>query len=38
MTEDDVHVSTLPDQLLDQQPPILEIVTHARTRKWIEIG
>ena len=26
------------DQLLDQQPPIQEITTHARTEKWNELG
>ena len=33
-----VHVSTLLNQLLDQQPTILEISTHARTEKWKELG
>ena len=33
-----VHVSTLLNQLLDQQPTILEITTHARTEKWKELG
>ena len=32
------RVSTIPDQLLDQQPPILEITTHARTAKWNQLG
>ena len=26
------------DQLLDQQPIIQEITTHARTEKWNELG
>ena len=26
------------DQLLDQQPPIQEVNTHARTAKWNELG
>ena len=26
------------DQLLDQQPTILELATHARTEKWNELG
>ena len=30
--------STIADQLLDQQPPILEISTHARTAKWNRLG
>ena len=29
---------TIPDQLLDLQPPILEITTHARTAKWNRLG
>ena len=33
-----LHVSTLLNQLLDQQPTILEITTHARTEKWNELG
>ena len=31
-------VSALLDQLLDQQPSILEITSHARTAHWIELG
>ena len=27
-------MSTLLDLLLAQQPPILEVITHARTAKW----
>ena len=38
IAEGAVHVSTLPDQLLDQQPPILEITTHARTAEWNQLG
>ena len=30
--------STIPNQLLDQQPPILEITTHAETAKWNRLG
>ena len=26
------------DQLLDQQPPILELTTHARTSKYNQLG
>ena len=33
-----IYVSTLPDQLLDQQPPINEITTHARTAEWKQLG
>ena len=28
----------LPDQLVDQQPPILEITTYARTTEWCKLG
>ena len=31
-------MSTLLDLLLDQQPPILEVTTHARTAKWNQLG
>ena len=31
-------VSAIPDGLLDQQPPILEITTHAKTAKWKQLG
>lgn len=31
-------VSTSFDDLLVQQPPILEIATHARTAKWNHLG
>ena len=30
--------STIPDQVLDQQPPILEIATHAETAEWKHLG
>ena len=33
-----VHVSSLPDHILDQQPTIQEITTHAKTEKWNELG
>ena len=32
------RVSTITDQLLDRQPPILEITTHARTARWNRLG
>ena len=32
------HSKMSLDQLLDQQPPIQEITTHARTEKWNELG
>ena len=38
IVEGGVYVSTIPDQLLDQQPPILEITTHARTAEWNQLG
>ena len=38
MTEQDILVSTLPDQLLDQQPPIQELATHAITANWNQLG
>ena len=31
-------VSAIPDLFLDQQPPILEITTHARTAEWNRLG
>ena len=31
-------VSTIPDSVLDEQPPIQEIVTHAKTAKWNQLG
>ena len=30
--------SIILDRLLDLQPPILEITTHARTAKWNQLG
>ena len=36
--EGGVHVSTLPDHLLDQQPTILEVTTYAETAKWNKLG
>ena len=38
MAEEDVHISTLPDQLLDQQPALLELTTYAKTTKWNQLG
>ena len=38
IAEGGIYVSTLPDQLLDQQPPIKEIATHARTAEWEQLG
>ena len=38
MVEGGVHLSTLPDDFLDQQPTIKEIVTHAKTAKWNTLG
>ena len=38
IVEGSVHVSTLPDQLLDQQPSILELTTYARTAEWNQLG
>ena len=31
-------VSTIPDSVLDQQPPILEITTQAKTAEWNQLG
>ena len=36
--EGGVHVSTLPDHLLDQQPTLEELISHARTAKWYQLG
>ena len=33
-----VGVPAKPDQDLDQQPPILEIATHAETAEWNHLG
>ena len=38
MVEGGVHVSTLLDYFLDQQPTIKEIITHAETAKWNTLG
>ena len=38
IVEGDVYISTLPDHLLNQQPPILEITTYAETGKWNQLG
>ena len=32
------HVSTLPDDILDQRPSIDELLSHARTGKYNELG
>ena len=37
MAEEDVHISTLSDQLLDQQPTLLELATYAKTTKWNQL-
>ena len=33
-----LFISSIPDWYLDQQPPILEINTHARTTEWNRLG
>ena len=33
-----VGVYAIPDEVLDLQPPILEITTHAKTAKWNLLG
>ena len=38
IAEGGVHVFTLPDHLLDQQPSIQELISHARTAKWNQLG
>ena len=38
MVEGGVHVFTLPDDFLDQQPTIQEITTYAETAKWNKLG
>ena len=30
--------SAIPDKLLDLQPPILELTTHAETAEWNRLG
>ena len=32
------EVSTIPDSVLDQQPPILEITTQVKTAEWNQLG
>ena len=34
----DVHISNLPDHLLDQQPTHEELISHARTAEWNVLG
>ena len=31
-------MASLFDHFLDQQPPLKELTTHARTAKWFELG
>ena len=38
IVEGGVHVSTLPDYLLDQQPTHEELISHARTAEWNQLG
>ena len=38
MVEGGVHVSTLPDDLLDQQPTIQEVTRYARTAEHNQLG
>ena len=38
IVEGGVHVSTLPDHLLNQQPTILELTTYAETAEWNKLG
>ena len=33
-----VHIFTLPDHLLDQQPTFEELASHAITTKWNQLG
>ena len=32
------HVSTSLEILLDQQPNLVELITHARTAQWYQLG
>ena len=32
------EVCSIPDWILDQQPPIKEVTEHARTAKWNQLG
>ena len=38
IVEGGVQVSTLPDHLLDQQPTLDELISHARTAVWFDLG
>ena len=38
VAEGDVYKSDLPEHVLDQHPTIEELITHARTGKWNELG
>ena len=38
LAEGGVHESTLPDHILDQQPTIQELISHARIADWNELG
>ena len=38
IVEGGVHVSTLPDHLLDQQPTLEELISHSRTAEWFNLG
>ena len=38
LVEGGVQISTLPEQLLDQQPSILKLTTYARTTEWNQLG
>ena len=38
IVEGGVHVSTLPDHLLDQQPTLEELISNARTAEWYQLG
>ena len=38
IAEGGIYASALPDELLDQQPPIKEISTHATTAEWNLLG
>ena len=38
IAEGGIHVSTIPDELLDQQPTTEELILHARTAEWNQLG
>ena len=38
IVEGGIHVSNLPDELLDQQPTIPELTRHARTAAYNHLG